>query len=184
MIFLPNKYERFTAALRHYIHRKYYEGEISPLKIEILRKISKIEIFIQEYFPEPIYINNFCFEQFKAARTLKLKNNRKFKFLLKNNETYLIPQKPFEVLICEIIKDSDFIKISIFAGKLVLIYHGKSENIEYLISKLHANYFYEHKSQTNYILFPFDKTDKKSVYIKREWEVLCDPFSLINIYLS
>lgn len=182
MIFLPNKFERFCAAIRNYVQRKALTGKINPKQKVILQKIYYAESLLTEWLPQPIDIWEYCYEFLKAVKTIKLSQRNNFCFEIHTEGVFLIPIKPFEAFLAEIVKHSNFIKVSSFKKRLIIAVTGVNTSVLTLVEKLKGIRIYDLKTNTSYIIFEFSETHKESLYIKREWELLCDPFSAVNIY--
>ena len=182
MIFLPNKFERFCAAIRNYVQRKALTGEINSKQKVILQKIHYAEVILTECLPQPIDICDYCYEFLKAVKTIRLSQKDKFCFEIHTQGVFLIPARPFEALLAEIAKNSNFIKIYSFKKRLIIAVTGANTSVVPLVEKIKGIKLYDLKTDTNYIIFDFSETHKESLYIKREWELLCDPFSAVNIY--
>ena len=183
MIFLPNKFERYTAALRNYIHFAVLRNGLNDKKINMLRKISETEAIFFYNENTPINIKDFSNTLFITAYTKLLKNDNSFDFFVFSDKTFLINAKLFEILLLNLCHTSKKIVITCSKNKII-IESNSTSNVNYKILKaLNAIYFYEIKTKRLIISITAEATDKKPLNINREWDIL-NPFSNVNIFLS
>lgn len=184
MIFLPNKFERFLSALRVTVQNRILEKGITKKSIENLEKISLAEAIYYKDFKEPVDIFDFSLPLLISAFTVSL-NERKIIFDITATGNYILNPKLFEILILSLCKTASKIKIETIRQKIIIKANTKkNKTIQKIINALNGICFYEDRKTTLFIALPFEKTDKKAIKIKREWEYLNDPFSLVNIFLS
>ncbi|MBQ6825483.1 MAG: hypothetical protein IJP34_02345 [Clostridia bacterium] len=183
MIFLPNKFERYTASIRSFIHKSALKNGISRKQILILKKILIAESF-QSSEPLPTDISLFSYKILYYSYFFFLGNGKRFKFKINFNGNFLIPQKAFSFLLLSVCNESSDIEILNIKNTVCI----KAKNCgdmpnSNLIWHLNATIYKDIKSGDLLISIPAEKTDKKEV----EYDInlsITDPFSPINIFLS
>ncbi len=184
MIFLPNKYERFCAAVRNRIQNRNISLPISPKNIEILRKIYYAEAILKEKENVPIEINEYAKNILGAVQILKIEKEKPFTFKIVTKDRYLLDKKTLEILLILLSRNSTHISIYEYKSNLVI----KADTLpdlkfQKLLLKMKANSVYEHKEGYIFALFSAEKTTKKSIKNAEEKEILCNPFSSANIFI-
>lgn len=182
MIFLPNNFERYTAALRNYIHISSLKHGILPKHIKSMKKIYETEALFSCNEKMPVNINLFANTLFLAAYAKLLKNNCSFRFSVFSDSNFMLNEKLFEVLLLNLCRTTRKISVTCSKNKIII----KSDNIPKLHHKilkaLDAVYFFDVKTKNLIISITAEATDKKALQIKREWDIL-NPFSTINTFL-
>ena len=182
MIFLPNKYERYIAALRNHLQKLYFKTGNNKSLISKLKKVYEFEILNFEKNVFPCDIKLLASKLLVSAYSHKLRNNKSFDFEIKTKDNFMLKIKPFTIILLKLAKHSKNITISNLGGNIIL----KSKT-EYKLSKKYLNVLnsfqlYEHKNKTLLVIIKAEITTKRSVDMKREWDIL-DPFSPVNLYI-
>lgn len=182
MIFLPNKYERYAAALRNYIQNSISKKGLSDEKRLKFRKIYEFEAVFLNCECVPCDIKLLSSKLLFCAYLNLSEKGSTFDFSIEINGNYIINAKLYSVLLLNLSLISSEINIFNFNGKLAIKsrLNGKINSI--FIKALNGNFYYELKTKTLLIIIEAARTQKKSAEIKREWDIF-DPFSPINLYL-
>ncbi len=183
MIFLPNKYERYAAALRNHLQNLYIkDGKSEELMLK-LQKIYEFEVLNFEKEPIPCDVKLLSSRLLITVYSRLLENNICLDFKIKIKDNFLLNFKLYTIVILKLAKHSKYISISNLGGNIII-----KCKTEFIINKryfksLNSYHFYERKSKTLLVVIKAEKTSKKSVDIKGEWDVI-NPFSPINLILS
>ena len=76
MIFLPNKFERFLAALRITVQNDILKNGITKNNLKSLEKINIAEALFYKDFKEPVDIEKLSFSLFCSSLPLLLSQNK------------------------------------------------------------------------------------------------------------
>lgn len=183
MIFLPNKFERFLAALRITIQNDILKNGITENNLKNLEKINIAEALFYKDFKEPVYIKELSFSLLCYSLPLLLPQNKNPYLKIDIYSNFLINKKLLAILFLKLIKASKRIEIKNHKSKIMIsALDINSNNFKKLVLALGGTYFYHNKKII--IVIPADKTDKKANPIKKEWVSLDNPFSLVNIFLN
>ncbi len=183
MIFLPNKLERYTAALRNSIQFLILKNGIKASYIKNISKIYTCEALFSYKEKIPVNIYKYCNKLLLSAHTKLLSYNKKLAFKITAKGNYLLNKKLLTVLLLTICQNGNNIEVFTFKGLLVLSAEiDNISRIKKVISALNGLFFYERKGRKLYILIKANLTDKKEFETKREWAI-CDPLSPVNIFL-
>lgn len=183
MIFLPNKFERYTASLRNFIHKSALEKEISTKQITILKKILIAEAYANQNLM-PTNISSFSYKILLKSYFIGLEKNKNFKFIINLKGNFLICQKSYCLILLSLCKYSEYIEISDYKNSILIKAKNcikKPNNL--LFKKLKAKSFFEIKSKDLIINIPAEKTEKKEEPFNINLS-LNDPFSTINLFLN
>lgn len=186
MIFLPNFFERYTAALRKTVHISILKYGPKLKHFDNLRKIFIAEACYLAREEIPLNIGDFSSRILVSCYIKKLDNNAPFEFSINLNRNFMVNPKLFAALLLTLCKSSKSIWITTFNGKVIL----KSENnhseypyiLKRLVKALNGRLLYEIKTQKIMIILPFSATQKKPEEFIPCYHNLCDPFSAINIF--
>lgn len=183
MIYLPNKFERYTAALRNTIQLSVINSGLKPRHIKMLIKIYEAEAKFSYEEKMPIDIGEFSHKLLLAAHLLLLNKNRNTYFKVNIKGIFYINKKLFTALLLNICKSSDTVFVYYLNGRII-VKCKTAVKLNFAITKfLNAVSLFETKSQTQIIFIKADKTDKKGCNTEKEWDIL-NPFSPVNIYLT
>lgn len=183
MIFLPNKYERYIAALRNYLHnlnnkknndknialrfKKIYEFEALFLNIDKLPcdvKLLSSKVLIHIY-------SKLIYKNINLDFTVKIKKN------------YILNIKLFTIVLTMLAVNSKYIKVCESESKIIIKCKTNTKLKNKYLKGLNAYSFYDIRKNILLIVINAQITNKKSVEIKEEWDIL-NPFSPINLILS
>ena len=184
MIFLPNKFERYTAAFRNLLHSKALQNGISP---KITNKLKKIYIAEAIYYNEnlPYELNEFLNSLLTFAKLNFSLQGIDFSFFIEGNGAFLINKELLISYILNISKTTHFIKFQIKNDKLVLKYkpfkYCDFLQFNKIVKPLTLR---ELSSGYYFVSVPLMKTDQNPLKLKKNCEAFCNPFSIINIYLK
>lgn len=183
MIFLPNKFERFLAALRITVQNDILKNGITKNNLKSLEKINIAEALFYKDFKEPVDIEKLSFSLFCSSLPLLLSQNKYPYFKINISSNYLLNTKLFAFVFLILLKTAKSIEIKSRRAKIIIsALDINLKNCKKLILALGGTYFYHNKRII--IIIPADKTDKKANHIKKEWVSLDNPFSLVNIILN
>ncbi len=180
MIFLPNKLERYAAALRTSVGKMIEKNGYSKKNYETLKKIHRAEaLFLSEALP--CDIKNLLSS---LLWNVYIKKKKCFEYSVAVNHNYLINKKLLIALILSLCINSEKILISEFKSKILIKAEGKITNsLQPLIKRLKALCFYEIKSGSLGILISAETTEKTDLFAKWDQEMLTGPMSCVNFYI-
>ena len=181
MIFLPNKYERYTAALRNYIQRLALTKGITDELILKFRKIYEFETVFLYHDKLPCDLKLLCSKILISAYSKLLDKNVHLDFSINLTENYILNVRLFTVFLLKVLENSTEIKIYENLGFIILKSKSKPKIKPIFLKQLKAFSFYESKTETTLIVIKAEKTSKTSVDTKREWD-FSNPFSPVNLY--
>ncbi len=184
MINLPNKFERYTAALRNYLQIKSIKSGFDKKYIKNLKKIYIAESILCPDDELPINMNIYLYKLLTAVHIAKTEKNIPFQFKLSISGTFILKTKIFTALLLTLINFS-FIEISYHKGYIKITVPNKISNkTHYLIKRLKGNCFFEIKQRKTLIIIPAVSTDKKPVKTEESVEnYILNPFSPVNIFI-
>lgn len=182
LIYLPNKSERYAAALRNRVQRLILNNGYTEKYREMLMKIYSFEAVNSASLTEPCDIFIFINYLLHYISLKKIELNCKFSYSVKTSGNYLINQKALTALILTVCKYSDIIEIKNIDGNIIV--KGNCENRKiFKISKgMGFPFFRDVSSNDFYIIMSLEKTEKQPEKTKKEWDIY-DPFSPINIFI-
>ncbi len=183
MIFLPNKYERYTSSLRNYIQKLYNINGSSQKLLLNFKKIYEFEALFLNNEKLPCDIKQLSSRILFASFTKQIDKNKNLEFSINTKENYILNIKVFSIILLRLARVSE--KIDIFNSNGYILIKSKTDcQIQTKFLKaINAFSLYEHNCKTLLIIINAEKTAKKSIDIKEEWDIF-NPFSPINLYLS
>lgn len=182
LIFLPNKFERYTAAIRNSIQIAALKNGITETQTSTLKKIYIAEAILSPCY-QPIDLKELTFNLLMGAYIKLLSKDIKISPLIRVNGTFIINKKLLICLLLSLCSISETIKISNYKQKIVILCNNDARNFDFLINAIKGICFYELKTNASMIIIPAKRTEKKPLKTEREWEYIKDPFSPINIFL-
>lgn len=184
MIFLPNKFERYTASIRSFIHKSALKNGISKKQISILKKILIAET-LQNPELLPTDINILSYKILYLSYFFYLGNGENFRFRINFNGTFLISQKAFSLLLLSVCNQSRNIEVLNIKNNICIkLKNCKDTPNHTLLKHLNSIVYKEKKSGDLLISIPAEKTDKEALEAFDINLSLADPFSPINMFLS
>lgn len=187
MIFLPNNFERYTAALRNLIQLFIIKNGIKPKYLDALRKIYQSEALLSRDNEIPTDICNFLSQLLTSVYIKKSESGLPFYFKINIRGNYLLSLKPYTALILSICRAADNIEIFKINGKLAIkAVTPNTKHSHRLAKKLDGCVYFERVTNTALTVLPLIATDKKAALCKPNEveEYLLNPFSAVNIYLN
>ena len=185
MIFLPNKTERYTAALRIIIQHLSIKNGINTKYLKNLKKIYIAEAILNPDYEQPINIYDYIYKIFESIHIVKTEKTKPFFYKINVRGTFLIKEKLFSSLLLSLCEITDCIEVSYKKGNLIIkCKTEKTKHCALLIKKLKGSVLYEIKS--NYLLMriPVTLTDKKTIGLNFSIEdYILNPLSPINIFI-
>ena len=182
MIFLPNKFERYIAALRNTIQISALKHGIGERQKSALKKIYIAESVLTPYL-QPIDLKEYISNLILGVYTRLLSQNRQINPIIKVEGIFLINKKLFDCLILNICSVSDKIKIYTLKEKIIIRCNANVKSLELMIRNINGSYLYELKSNSSIIVISAQRTEKTPNQTEREWEYIENPFSSVNIFL-
>ncbi len=179
MIVLPNTFERYLASLRNLTYFYILKYGLNAKYINHLKKINLAEAFFHKKTVQSVDIKNHCENLLFAV----LAHNPDLKFYINTNCNHQVNQKLLSILIVNICRFSDFLKIDADGEFLYFNFWGNPKNISNITSALKGNSFYETKSETSLLVISAPETKEKAIPYQSEWEWLFDEFSIVNLFL-
>lgn len=183
MIFLPNNFERYCAALRNTVQLSIIKNGLKPKYFKTFKKIYEAEAFFSREEILPIDLGLFLHQLLLSAHIKLLENNRSINISLKIKGVFLINRKLFTALILNICQNSKYIKISYLNGKILIYAKCNTGILKPIITFLNGNIYFERKKGDFLITLPTIKTDKSPIKTE-EWEYSQNPFSPVNIFIN
>jgi len=182
LIFLPNKFERYTAALRNTMQKRILKQGITTKNLMLLQKIHRAEAFITDV-KNPCNLKSYCSTVLSFVYIRKTELNQKFEFSISVLGNYIINKKLFLSLILTLASKSESLAIKTYKNYICIkSSHQKISETLSLIKKLDGIYFLELKTNQLNILIPAVKTEKEE--IKKDQESFLGPLSVINFYIN
>lgn len=183
---MPNKIERYTAALRGIIQYLSIKKGINTKYLKKLKKIYIAEAILNHEDEQPINITEYLYELLGCVHIIKTENNKSFFFRIKLNGTYLIKQKLFSALLLSLCEITDDIEITHKKGNIIIKCRAiKTKNCLALIKKLKGSVLCEIKSNNLLFSLPVTLTDKKPIKQEASTEdYILNLFSPINIFIN
>lgn len=184
MIFLPNKFELYTCALRNTMQFLIIKNGYKAKYLKNLMKIHKAEaLFTTD--AEPLDVKDFSLEILKAVFLKSLENGKAFRFKTENTGVFLINKKLYTSLLLSLCRDAEKIEVGLYKEKLLVsAYRSDNNEITKLLKALNAVSFFERKTETLSVLITASKTDKKPKDSEKDWEYILNPLSVVNIYFN
>lgn len=184
LIYLPNKFEKYTAGLRVIFQNLILKNGIKKKYLINLGKIYENEAIFFDYDLLPIDTEKFFLSILKSVYIKKILQSKKPQISCETNGNYILNKKLVSILILKIAQNSDYIKIYKKRKKIFILTKGvKYKKIKKIIIKLHCLYFEEIKSKRQLIILAPEKTDKKAKDFEEDLFSLQNPLSPINYYL-
>jgi len=184
LIFLPNKFEKYTAGLRNIFQKLIIKNGIKKNYLVNLGKIYENEAIFSASFLIPTDAEKFFLSILKPIYIKKFLQKRTPQFFCNLSGNLILNRKLVAVLIFRILQKSDFIKICEERGKILI--YSKVEydlDISKIIKKLDGVFLKEVKEKRQLIILSFDKTEKKQKDSEEEFFSLQNPLSPVNYYL-
>ncbi len=186
MIFLPNNFSLYTAALRNYIQLSVIRHGLQPKHLSSMKKIFEAEALFSASCNdiEPLNIMEYYYRLLLSAKIKLAEKGRRLTCALDGGGIFLINRKLFAAVLLEIASKASKISLATKRGNIIIYAAGADFNrCMQLVKPLGGNGFYEIKAKTLLIVIPASKTNKKPLYTKKDWEDIRNPFSVINLYL-
>ena len=179
LIYYPNKFERYTAALRLLYQKLTTNNGIQLRYLNRLKKIYEFEA-IQNIDITPINIEKLCGELLTAVLLKK-----KFDFYIKVENNYLLNKKAFISIILNICNQTNYMQILSIQQKLVIKAKFKtSKTIIRLLKVINGLIFKEIKSEYTYLVLNIPMTQKETKDFEKAYYLVQNPLSVVNLYLT
>ncbi len=183
MIFLPNKFARYTAALRNAVQLSVVKRGICEENLKRLMKIHKAEALF-EPTDEPLCVGEFSETILCAAFFTLLKKGKAADFSVKLKGNYMLDRKLYTAFLLTAYKGCNRLCIQKHRKQIVF----KIKNCEIIplkpfLKAMNAHCFFERKTKFAIIVINAVATDKPCHIYKNEWDYILNPFSEVNIYL-
>lgn len=184
MIFLPNKFEKFTAGLRNIFQKLILKNGIKEVYLKNLCKIYEAEAILTVQPLLPINLKAYAYELLTAIFLKKLTENKSFDFFVNISGNYLFKKKIFTALILNVCRQAEYIEIfEIKKNTVVRADFKNTERIEILVKKLNGQILFEKITERCLLVIPLDSTEKKSEDFEAAYTLLQNPLSPVNFYL-
>lgn len=185
MIFLPNKFERYTAALRNLVHISAIKKGKNQNMLKNMQKIFVAEAIFSKDYVSPINLGKLASQLLTAVYIKKAEKNLSFEFSNRLYGNYMLNPKLFTALLLTLCKDCEKIFLSTQNGKLVIKTVGfKVKNSLSTVKAMKGCMLYERFSKTAIFTFSFTATNKRETVCTHEYSRLSDPFSAVNIFIG
>ncbi len=182
MIFLPNKFEKFCAALRNHTQNCILKNGIQKKHLQRLRKIHYAEAIFSRS-EKPVIIAELSRFLVCACHIKRLENDEFLHFLILGDSRFIINEKAYTSLLLCLCQEASFIKIVLKKCGISIFCNSLPDCTLKLIKALNGICLYEKKKKTAGIFIPAVLTDKK-VCDNLYYHSLRDELSIVNIYLS
>lgn len=184
MIFLPNKFERYTAALRAAIHNSAAKHGKTDKQLSALRKIYIAEAAYFKNEKRPVNSRELCSVLLKAVYIKKLERDEYFEFELKPVRNCLINPKFIIAVLLTVCRYSESVRVVDFDGNIKIEYKSDSSDI---IAKELKHFGVTAVSvvgsRTGAVLLFCDITAKPTEHYFADFSELTAPFSPIDIFI-
>ncbi len=185
MIYFPNKIERYLAVLRNTFHLRIIKNGMKRNYLQNLKKIYITEALLFTENPQPIDLQSFCAEILTAVFLKKLILRQSFDFSVDLSGNYMVCKKLFTVVLLNIASNSQSVKIYTVNGRVVIQSVLPDTDKMHIFAKKLDGFFLQEKKTKNAILTAFfAKTQKKTRDYEKAYELLENPLSVVNFYLS
>ncbi len=184
MIFLPNNFQRYTAALRNFIHFSAIKKGVSRRHMCLLKKIYKVEALYNsgEIFPIDIY--RFSISVLDAALVLSSKH-KNYCYNIDYTGSFLINKRLYTTLLLSLFSKNIPLTIYTYRDRLIIKTHSLiPKNCKKNIFAMNGLILTSTISNDQIIMLSAPKTNKKPIYTESEFELLSNPFSPIHIFLE
>ena len=182
MIFLPNKFEKFCAALRNYTQIGILKNGIEKKYLERLRKIHYAEaVFSGE--EKPVEVSLLSRTLLSYCHIKRLRKNEVLGFWVFGNFKFILKERPYSALLLSLSSKADFIKIVLKKSGISIFCNSLPKEALKLIKALDGIYLYEKKRKTAGIFIPAVLTDKK-IRDNSYYQNLQDELCPVNLYLN
>jgi len=182
LIILPNKYERYTAALRNSVQSSILKKGITLKHLKRLRKIYEAEAILGYKNIAPVNLSVFFNSLLLSAYIKLLQKDLPLDFFIEVYGNFLINRKLLTALLLNLCCITNKIKIYYEREKIVIECQTENKVKPVILKALKAVHFYEIKTKKYIIIISAEKTAKDSLKTEKEWDIL-NPFSPVNIYL-
>lgn len=184
MIFLPNKFEKYTAALRNLMQKFIIKNGIKPNYLENLRKIYEAETILVNRTLIPGNISDYLYKLLTAVLLKKSANDKPFYFNINIDGNYFYDKKVLSALILNICRQTEYLSINNFRGNIALKAEIVStEKIKLLTKKADGIMFNEINTHTSLIILKLDYTEKTASDFEDLYSLFHNPLSPVNFYL-
>lgn len=184
LIFLPNKFEKYTAGLRNLFQKLIIKNGIKENYLTDMRKLYDAEAILIKNESQPFNIENYFNQLLTAIHLRKFINNINFKFQVNISGNFIFDKKILSSLILNICRQTDF--ISIFELNKKILIKTKIEpnrKLNLIIKKLNGKMLCECKTKKVLIILQFDYTEKATRDFEDAYTLLKNPLSPVNFYL-
>lgn len=182
MIFLPNKFEKFCAALRNYTQIGILKNGMEKKYLKRLRKIHYAEaVFLSTEKPVEVALLSRILLSYCHIK--RLRKNEVFHFLVLGNFKFILKERPYSALLLILSREVDFIKIVLKKSGISIFCNSLPKETFKLIKTLGGIYLYEKKTKTAGIFIPAVLTDKE-ILDNSYYQNLKDELCPVNLYLN
>ena len=186
MTFLPNKFIRYCASLRNYIHNSILKNGIKSHHLKKLKQINICEALVNQSNPKPCNLTGMLSNIFLAVKLIKNEKNTDFNYTIENEINCIINIKIFVLLVLNISSYSNTINIYTKGGNIIIKSNGKNnKHSRLLANKLDGCVYNEIKTNNALTVIPYNATDKNKCIrnYKSLNDYISDPLSLVNIFI-
>lgn len=185
MIYFPNKIERYLAVLRNTFQIRILKNGIKNRYLQNLKRIYITEALLFTENPQPIELQSFCAEILTAVFLKKLILRQSFDFSINLDGNYMVCKKLFTVALLNIASNSQRVKIYTVKGRIIIqSILSDTDKMQLLAKKLDGIFLQEKKTKNAILTADFTKTQKKTGDYEKAYELLENPLSVVNFYLS
>ena len=186
MQFSPKKTERYLSAFRNYLHKRICIYGINAKRLHFAKKLFICSVLYNTESPCPTDMSLFCKVMLSCAQVELMGYGKKLEFIIKGNSLSLLHRDLFTALILEISNYASKISVDIKKDRIAFFYQGKApqKRLKTITRTLKGTVMYETKSQTHAVFVRLYETAQKSKKITGAVELLCDPLSVVKIFIS
>ncbi len=184
MIFLPNIFERYTAALRNFIHFSALKNGKNQHHMSLLKRIYEAEAIYNSQETAPIDIYRYSISVLDAAKIIS-DNHKSFEYAVETAGCFLINKRLFTVLLLLLFSKKITFNASVFRERLIIKTDtAVPKDCKRVIYAMNGLILKSAESRGNIIMLRSEKTTKKAQFTESELELLSDPFSPVHIFLE
>ena len=180
MIVLPNSTERYLSALRIYVSLSVLKHGLQARHLKMLKKIYTAEAYLNRNSFLSVDIYKLSTNLFRAAKAIA----PNFNFKVAHSSNRYINKAIFTLFLLKISLLSSKCEISFTKESIVVKSDISPGPLSAFLSAMGGYSLYEIHRNRSLLIIPAPKTDKPSVYIESEWELIFDKFSLVNIFFT
>ncbi len=184
MIFLPNIFERYTAALRNFIHFSAMKKGVNRHHMRLLKKIYQAEALYNYNEILPIDIYRYSVSVLDSALILSSRH-KNYYYDIDFTGSFLINKRLYTALLLLLFSKNISFKAYTCQNRLIIRTDTAiPKRFKKIIFAMNGLILTSTLSKNQIIMLSASRTSKKPIYTESEFELLANPFSPIHIFLE